>query len=80
MDERKRIEGRKFVEQSHSILCSDVPDFIYEYASLPIVHRLAGVGLLCGTDWTKLYNNRFCRYTFYSFYNFFNRVRVCSET
>ncbi len=59
MDERKRIEGRKFVEQYHSILCSDVPDFIYEYASLPIVHRLAGVGLLCGTDWTPLFDNRF---------------------
>lgn len=44
----------------HKILCpvSDYPDFLNKYIELPVLQRLKGVGLLCGTDWTKLYNNR----------------------
>ncbi len=41
------------------ILCQEIPDFLYEYSSLPLLSRLDGVGLLCGTDWTPLYQNRF---------------------
>lgn len=47
------------IQKYHSILCDDVPHFIYNYASLNILSRLDGVGLLCGTDWTPLYKNRF---------------------
>ena len=43
----------------HKILSPDFPDFLHDYISLPIFQRLDGVGLLCGTDWTKLYSNRF---------------------
>ncbi|MEG1186552.1 MAG: HD domain-containing protein, partial [Bacteroidales bacterium] len=43
----------------HSILSPDFPDFIAPYLELPVLKRLDGVGLLCGTDWTSLYNNRF---------------------
>ncbi len=59
MDEAKRIDGKKFAENYHNILCPEKPDFIFEYASLPIMLRLDGVGLLCGTDWTPLFKNRF---------------------
>ncbi len=43
------------------ILCptSDYPSFLDRYIQLPLMQRLAGVGLLCGTDWTRLYKNRF---------------------
>ena len=43
------------------ILCprSDYPDFLDRYIALPVMQRLAGIGLLCGTDWTPLYRNRF---------------------
>lgn len=47
------------VEAYHKILCPDYPDFLDEYIALPIMQRLAGVSLLCGTDWTPLFKNQF---------------------
>ena len=41
------------------ILCPEYPSFLDEYIALPVLQRLAGVGLLCGTDWTPLFKNRF---------------------
>ena len=43
------------------ILCHDdeSPDFLEKYYELPLLKRLKGIGLLCGTDWTRLYRNRF---------------------
>ena len=43
------------------ILCPDdnYPFFLDKYLELPILKRLQGIGLLCGTDWTHLYKNRF---------------------
>lgn len=53
-------EGYKWSTQKyHKILSSDFPDFLKDYINLPLVQRLSGVGLLCGTDWTKLFKNRF---------------------
>jgi HD superfamily phosphohydrolase len=43
----------------HKILCGDYPEFIDKYIALPAVQRLSGVGLLCGTDWTSLFHNKF---------------------
>lgn len=44
----------------HKILCgNDYPDFIDKYVKLPLLQRLSGIGLLCGSDWTKLFHNRF---------------------
>lgn len=47
------------LETYHSILSADFPDFLQHYIELPIMQRLGSVGLLCGTDWTPLYHNRF---------------------
>ncbi len=49
------------ISEYFDILCprSDYPDFLDRYIELPVLQRLAGIGLLCGTDWTKLYRNRF---------------------
>ena len=49
------------ISQYFEILCprSDWPHFLDKYLELPLLKRLAGVGLLCGTDWTALYKNRF---------------------
>ena len=45
----------------HEILCphDDYPAFLRPYLELPLLTRLKGIGLLCGTDWTRLYRNRF---------------------
>lgn len=47
------------ISEYHKILSPDFPDFLAKYLELPIMQRLRGIGLLCGTDWTKLYKNRF---------------------
>ena len=54
-------DREKIISQYHNILCpqKDYPAFIDKYIALPIMQRLSGIGLLCGSDWTKLFNNRF---------------------
>ena len=49
------------ISEYFNILCprDDWPPFLDKYLKLPVLKRLAGVGLLCGTDWTPLYKNRF---------------------
>ena len=49
------------VSEYRDILCpkNDYPDFLDRYIALPLMQRLSGIGLLCGTDWTSLYKNRF---------------------
>ena len=48
------------ISEYHKLLCppEDYPHFMDKYIALPIMQRLSGIGLLCGTDWTKLYRNR----------------------
>ena len=47
------------IEDYHKILSPDFPAFLKKYLELPLLQRLQGIGLLCGTDWTRLYRNRF---------------------
>ena len=52
--------GKSFnIEEYYKILCPEFPNFLKKYIELPIMQRLSGIGLLCGTDWTSLYKNRF---------------------
>ncbi len=50
---------KSFSKEYHSVLCPDFPHFLEKYVQTPAMQRLSGIGLLCGTDWTKLYKNRF---------------------
>ena len=50
---------KTLIQDYHRILSPEMPDFLQEYINLPVLQRLKGIGLLCGTDWTKLYKNRF---------------------
>ena len=54
-------QGTYSVADYHAILCppEDYPEFLRPYLELPLLTRLKGIGLLCGTDWTRLYRNRF---------------------
>ena len=47
------------VSSYHRILCPEFPDFLEKYLKLPLLVRLKDIGLLCGTDFTPLYSNRF---------------------
>ncbi len=54
------------IEAYHWILCPEgMPSFLREYAAAPTMERLKGVGLFCGTDYSRVYRNRF----FYSRYD-----------
>lgn len=51
--------GEYNTEKYHKILEPNPPEFLEKYLALPMLQRLKGIGLLCGTDWTELYRNRF---------------------
>lgn len=55
----------ELISDYHKILCPEFPAFLQKYCELDMMHRLRGVSLLCGTDFTPLYHNRF----FYSRYD-----------
>lgn len=48
-----------FAKAYHKILSEEFPQFLEKYLELPILTRLKGVGLLCGTDWTPFFSNNF---------------------
>lgn len=50
------------ISEYYKILSPEWPSFLDRYTACSSMQRLKGVGLLCGTDWTCLYKNRF-RYT-----------------
>ena len=50
---------KKIISDYHKILSPDFPSFLTPYINLPIMQRLSGIGLLCGSDFTSLFQNRF---------------------
>ena len=58
-DEQQKDATKKIIADYHKILSPDFPDFLHPYINLPIMQRLAGIGLLCGSDYTSLFKNRF---------------------
>ena len=59
LNEHSQTEKSFNIEEYYKILCPEFPHFLKKYIELPIMQRLSGIGLLCGTDWTSLYKNRF---------------------
>ena len=59
LNEHPQTEKSFIIEEYYKILCPEFPNFLKKYIELPIMQRLSGIGLLCGTDWTSLYKNRF---------------------
>lgn len=45
-----------------SLLLEGAPPWLFEYAAVPGMRRLAGIGLFCGTDYSRLYRHR-CFYS-----------------
>jgi HD superfamily phosphohydrolase len=59
MMNKQKEPKKKIISDYHKILSPDFPDFLHPYINLPIMQRLAGIGLLCGSDYTSLFKNRF---------------------
>lgn len=48
------------IERYLGILYPDrIPDFLLEYSQTPEMQRLKGIGLFCGTDYSRLYHHRY---------------------
>lgn len=54
------IEGlRGEIKEYYKILSKEFPEFLYDYINTPEMQRIDGSSIVCGTDWTNLYNNKF---------------------
>ncbi|MCI8352978.1 MAG: hypothetical protein HFJ58_05240 [Clostridia bacterium] len=54
------IEGlRREIKQYYKILSKEFPEFLYDYINTREMQRINGSSIVCGTDWTSLYNNKF---------------------
>lgn len=47
------------VKEYFKILSPEFPDWLLEYIDTPEMQRIAGISIFCGTDYTKIFNNRF---------------------
>lgn len=56
---------KKHLIEYYRILSPDFPRFLDEYCEIPELKRIDGIGMNCGTDYTKLFNNS----RFYSRYD-----------
>lgn len=47
------------VREYFKILSQEFPDWLLEYIDTPEMKRIDGISIFCGTDYTKIFNNRF---------------------
>lgn len=52
-------ELRKEIKEYYKILSKEFPKFLYDYINTAEMQRIDGSSIVCGTDWTNLYNNKF---------------------
>ena len=47
------------IKEYFKVLSKDFPEFLYEYIDTPPMQRIGKIGCGCGTDYTKVFNNKF---------------------
>ena len=45
-----------FKKEYFSILCPTFPDWLIDYIETDEMQRLSGIGMMCGTNYSKLFN------------------------
>lgn len=56
----KYIESFSYIVNDYfKILSDEFPEFLYDYINTSEMQRINGTSIVCGTDWSKLYNNKF---------------------
>ena len=53
----KNINGT--LKEYFKVLSDEIPEFLYEYIDTPEMQRIGKIGCGCGTDYTKIFNNKF---------------------
>jgi len=41
------------------VLSDEIPNFLYDYINTPAMQRIGKIGCGCGTDYTKIFKNKF---------------------
>ena len=49
----------KTIKNYFEVLVDEIPYFLYEYINTPELQRIGKIGMNCGTDYTKIFNNKF---------------------
>jgi len=47
------------IREYFEVLSDEFPDFLYDYINTPEMQRIGRIGCGCGTDYTKIFNNKF---------------------
>ena len=47
------------IKEYFKVLSEGMPDFLYDYINTPAMQRIGKIGCGCGTDYTKIFNNKF---------------------
>ena len=47
------------IKEYFKILSDEIPEFLYDYINTPEMQRIGKIGCACGTDYTKIFNNKF---------------------
>ena len=47
------------IREYFNILSEEIPDFLYDYINTQEMQRIGKIGYGCGTDYTKIFNNKF---------------------
>ena len=47
------------VNEYFNVLSNEIPNFLYAYINTPEMQRIGKIGCDCGTDYTKIFNNKF---------------------
>ena len=47
------------IKEYFKALSDEIPDFLYDYINTKPMQRIGKIGCGCGTDYTKIFNNKF---------------------
>ena len=47
------------IKEYFKVLSDEIPDFLYDYINTKPMQRIGKIGCGCGTDYTKIFNNKF---------------------
>ena len=47
------------IKEYFKVLSDEIPDLLYDYINTPAMQRIGKIGCGCGTDYTKIFNNKF---------------------
>ena len=47
------------IKEYFKVLSDEIPNFLYDYINTSAMKRIGKIGCGCGTEYTKIFNNKF---------------------